>query len=251
MSAQVSSRNLRTAASSSLEIRLCRSSCAEIRVRAVKGMAWPGEATIEVSVIWLGRSRDQDQRILDGAAVRAITPTLDPVGVVTGVPNRLAANAGAAFIGTYPLGMGFAMPPDEAYELIARDERNARVLFPYLNGEDLNSRPDCSGSRWIINFRDWPLELAEQYPLCLDRVARLVKPERLSNADRKRREVWWQFTRPTLELYRAIKDLDRVLIIALTSRTMMPTFVAAGQVYSQETVVFPTSDAAALSLRSS
>src|SRR6266581_346959 len=32
MSAQVSSRNLRTAASSSLEIRLCRSSCAEIRV---------------------------------------------------------------------------------------------------------------------------------------------------------------------------------------------------------------------------
>ena len=33
MSAQVSSRNLRTAASSSLEIRLCRSSCAEIRAR--------------------------------------------------------------------------------------------------------------------------------------------------------------------------------------------------------------------------
>ncbi len=37
MSAQVSSRNLRTAASSSLEIRLCRSSCAEIRASVTPG----------------------------------------------------------------------------------------------------------------------------------------------------------------------------------------------------------------------
>ena len=31
-------------------------------------------------------------------------------------------------------------------------------LFPYLNGEDLNSRPDQSPSRWVINFFDWPLD---------------------------------------------------------------------------------------------
>ncbi|MEZ5320494.1 MAG: hypothetical protein R2698_00095 [Microthrixaceae bacterium] len=28
------------------------------------------------------------------------------------------------------------------------------MLFPFLNGEDLNSRPDCSPSRWVIDFND-------------------------------------------------------------------------------------------------
>ena len=32
--------------------------------------------------------------------------------------------------------------------------RNAEVLFPYLNGEDLNQRPDASASRWVIDFND-------------------------------------------------------------------------------------------------
>ncbi len=35
--------------------------------------------------------------------------------------------------------MGFVLSPDEAQALIAKDLRNKDVLFPYLNGEDLNS----------------------------------------------------------------------------------------------------------------
>ena len=35
------------------------------------------------------------------------------------------------------LGMGFVMTPEEAQALIDRDPRNREVLFPYLNGEDL------------------------------------------------------------------------------------------------------------------
>ncbi len=49
---------------------------------------------------------------------------------------------------------------------------------PYLNGEDLNSRPDQSPSRWVINFHDWPLERAETYPDCMKIVREKVKPER-------------------------------------------------------------------------
>jgi hypothetical protein len=50
------------------------------------------------------------------------------------------------------LGMGFILDVAEAQEWIATDPRNADVLFPYLNGEDLNSRPDASASRWVIDF---------------------------------------------------------------------------------------------------
>ena len=95
--------------------------------------------------------------------------------------------------------MGFVLEPDEAKRLIEKNASNKDVLFPYLNGEDLNSRPDQSPSRWVINFRDWSLERAETYPDAIDIVRRLVKPKRDTNKDRSRRELWWRFTRPAPE----------------------------------------------------
>ena len=61
--------------------------------------------------------------------------------------------------------MGFVLDIAEAQEWIATDPRNVEVLFPYLNGEDLNSRPDSSASRWVIDFNDWPEERARQFTL--------------------------------------------------------------------------------------
>ena len=73
------------------------------------------------------------------------------------------------------------------------------MLYPYLNGEDLNSRPDQSPSRWIINFHDWPLEHAELYPDCMNIVKEKVKPERERKNDKGEYalrkplpEKWWQ-----------------------------------------------------------
>ena len=79
--------------------------------------------------------------------------------------------------------------PKRPNELIAKNPRNKDVLFPYLNGEDLNSRPDQSPSRWVINFFDWPLDrdsapndyegpVAADYPDCLAIIEQKVKPEK-------------------------------------------------------------------------
>ena len=86
---------------------------------------------------------DAAERLADGIAVRRITPSLDPASRASGNPKRLAANAGISFEGSKLDGMGFTMEPERAHELIEQDARNADVLFPYLNGQDLNSRPDC------------------------------------------------------------------------------------------------------------
>ena len=83
-------------------------------------------------------------------------------GRVTGNPYRLKTNEGRSFQGSIILGMGFVMTPDKALAIIDKDSRNGDVLFPYLNGEDLNSRPDQSASRWVINFRDWPLDRTQK-----------------------------------------------------------------------------------------
>ncbi|MGW5055171.1 type IIL restriction-modification enzyme MmeI [Actinokineospora sp. NPDC004072] len=149
------------------------------------------------------------------------------------------------------LGKGFILTPDQADALLQRDPRNQDILFPYLNGEDLNTRPDCTASRWVINFHDWPEERARTYPDAFAIIERDVKPERAKNNDQRRREIWWRFTRPAMDLYNAIADLDRILVVARVSKTALPVFVRTGQVVSETAVVFATDDFADLALLSS
>jgi hypothetical protein len=226
---------------------------AEIR-RAVKSQPWPSRsAVLQYCAIWTSRAPVPAElpRCLDGQPVRAVTASLDPASRTPGHPERLAVNRDITFIGSYILGMGFTMGPDEAQALIAENPRNADVLFPYLNGEDLNQRPDCSARRWVINFHDWPEARASTYPECFDQVVRLVKSERAGNTDRRRREIWWRFTRPVPDLYATITDHQRVLVIARVSKVVLPVMVPTGQVFSEATVVFATDDLGMLALLSS
>ncbi|MFJ2567794.1 type IIL restriction-modification enzyme MmeI [Streptomyces sp. NPDC087568] len=164
---------------------------------------------------------------------------------------RLVSNRGKSFQGANVLGKGFILSPQQAEDLIQRDPRNRDVLFPYLNGEDLNSRPDCSASRWVINFHDWPEERAREYPEVFAIVERDVKPERLKNNNRQRREIWWRFTRPAMDLYRAISSRERVLVVALVSRTVMPARVPSRQVLSHKLAVFASASDGDLAFLSS
>ena len=223
--------------------------------KAIKSRKWPtNSANLEFSAVWTTRAAlgSAAQRVLDDVVVPAITASLDPASRVTGAAHRLAANSNISFQGTNILGLGFTMEPEEAKALIEKDERNRKVLFPYLNGQDVNSRPDCSASRWVINFQDWPEEEARTYPDCYDQVLRLVKPEREANRySRAARECWWLFERSRPELYRAIEVLPRVIVITRVSKTVMPVIVPTGQVISEAVVVFATGDTAMLALLSS
>lgn len=214
-------------------------------------ISWRGTASLEVSLVWVGHAPDEEPRTLDGRQVRAITPSLDPESRVSGNPHRLAANADQSFQGSNILGLGFTMPPGAAQELISKDPRNRDVLFPYLIGDDLNSRPDCSASRWVINFHDWPIGQAQEYEDCFALVEQKVKPAREKNNRKVRRERWWQFAERAPSLYEAITDLDRVLVIARVSKTGLPQFVSIGQVMSEQIVVFAVDRDAYLTLLSS
>jgi hypothetical protein len=219
--------------------------------RAVKSQPWPGTAAVQVSLLWIGRAAEDETLVLDETVVRGITPSLDARSRVTGNPHRLVANRGQSFQGSIVLGMGFVLPPERAQELIERDPRNKDVLFPYLNGEDLNSRPDCSASRWVINFHDWPEERARSYPEVFDIVERDVKPVRMTNNRPARRDRWWQYAERAPSLYESIAGLDRVLVVALVSRTVMPAGVSSKQVLSHKLGVFALEGADQLALLSS
>ena len=208
--------------------------------RAIPSRKWPGQANLEVAHIWLRRGGWAGAYILDDLAVNGITSQLQRPGRVLGKPHALAANAGKGYIGSYVLGMGFVLEPHKAQNLLDEDPSYREVLFPYLNGEDLNSRWDQSPSRWAINFHDWPIEKAAQYTACFEIVERLVRPQRSTLNRKVYREVWWQYAEKQKALYADIAGLKRVLVRTQTSRTQVGAFVPSGWIYGHKLVVFAT-----------
>jgi hypothetical protein len=154
----------------------------------------------------------------------------------------LAESTRRAFQGSNGLGQGFFLTDAEAAELLQRDPRNADVLRRFLVAEDLTQRPDQSPGRWVINFSTWPLERAEQYADCMAIVREKVKPVRATNRDARRRKLWWQFTRPTADLYDAIQGFDRVLVGPAVSKFWFVVWCPNGIVYSHRTFVFNLND---------
>ena len=206
--------------------------------RAVPSRKWPGEANLEVAHVWLRNGSWNDTYILNDVKVESITAFLTSPGKALGKPYRLITNAGKSFQGSIVLGIGFVLKPEEAYALIEKDPRNKDVLFPYLNGEDLNSSPDQSPRRWIINFRDWTLEQAESYPDCMKIVREKVEPERRKNNRQVYRDRWWHYAEKRPALYSSIERIDRVLVKAQVSKTWGWAFVPKEYVYDAKLLIF-------------
>jgi len=221
---------------------------------------WPGRAAVVTSRVHMHKGEWHGARSIFGRPVPFISPFLSDREVWT--PKRLKANEGIAFQGSIVLGMGFVITEEEARDMIRKDPRNRDVLFPYLNGEDLNSDPEQKPSRWVINFWDWPEERAKKYREPYEIVKAKVKPERMRQNDRGGREYWWRFLRPRPELYHAIgrghhferhpdgwcrneRSFDRVAVIARVSKTAAFSFVPNNYVASDATVVL-ASDASEL-----
>ncbi|WP_206530068.1 Eco57I restriction-modification methylase domain-containing protein [Nordella sp. HKS 07] len=163
---------------------------------------WPGAAAVVTSRVHILKGIWNAARSLLGRPARYISPFLSDREEWS--PKKLKANEGIAFQGSIVLGMGFVLTPDDAQRMLDADPRNADVIFPYLNGEDLNSDSEQRPSRWVINFWDWPEDRARKYPLPYVWLEDHVKEERLVKNDRVAREKWWLPLRARPELYHAI-----------------------------------------------
>ncbi|MFH9734620.1 Eco57I restriction-modification methylase domain-containing protein [Streptomyces sp. NPDC017260] len=220
--------------------------------RAVKAQPWSGTAAVMVSLLWLAEKLSEGETsILDGNEVRGITSGLDSASRVSGVPYRLAANEAQSYQGSNVLGKGFVLESEQARELLTKRPQNKDVLFPFLGAEDLNSRPNCTASRWVINFHDWPRERAAEYVDVFAIAERDVKPVRETNNRQVYREYWWQYGEKRPAMLDAIADLDQVIVIALHTKLLTPARVPTSQVFSHGLCVISTQSEAALATLSS
>lgn len=211
---------------------------------AIKTMPWPSKSSVlECCVVWATPAEVRSKR--------EVATSLDPASRASGAAERLAANRGVAFQGTTILGVGFTMDAEEGQRLVEEDDRNRAVLFPYLNGQDLNSHPTFAASRWVINFHDWPEERAKSYPELYERVRCFVKPDRDRNNRKVYRDYWWQFAERRPAMVRATQAFSRLIVITLVSKTVMPVMVPTGQVFSHMLGVFASDDVGMLAALSS
>ena len=218
---------------------------------AVRSMKWPGLAAVEVALVTIHKGLWNDKFILDQNEVQHITTYLDNQAII-GEPFSLRSNSKKSFIGSYILGMGFILSQEEAQKLISKDPKNKDVLFPFLNGQDLNNNIDQSPSRWVINFFDWEEKKAKEYPDCFEIIERLVKPERTRwKKDKDGNDIvgtyalrkplpekWWIYGEKRPALYGTIAPLHRVLVHSRVTKTHAYGFFSNNMVFSEATIIF-------------
>lgn len=167
---------------------------------------WPGKAAVVTSRVHIRKGKWQGQCTLSSKPAPHISPFLSDREEWS--PQQLKANANIAFQGSIVLGMGFVLTDEQAAVMLAEDERNREVIFPYLNGDDLNSHPEQKPSRWVINFWDWSEERAATYTAPYEWIKKHVYPERLEKSKSKSyrtiMSMWWQHWNVRPGLYKAI-----------------------------------------------
>jgi hypothetical protein len=218
---------------------------------------WPGKAAVVTSRVHLRRGTWKAASRLLNRVVRAISAFLSEGEDWS--PTALQINSGKAFQGSTVLGDGFVLSPADANRMLDADPKNADVVFPYLNGQELNNDPDQNPSRYVINFWDWPEDRARDYPEPFQWIEHNVLPERLQKSTQKSYKdimsMWWLHWRPRSELYHAIgrgkdfirhpdrcdrsmRPLGRVLAVTRVSKTLAFSFVSPTFIYSDATVIF-------------
>ncbi|MGH2447063.1 MAG: type IIL restriction-modification enzyme MmeI, partial [Chloroflexota bacterium] len=208
--------------------------------RAVKSEKWPNDASLEIAKLWLHRDEWKGPVVLDNLPVKHISTSLRAVASDRPAPHALEVNAGIAHKGTETMGLGFLISPEQASDLIQQDARNAEVVKPYLNGDDLYG-PTPKASRWVLDFGELSTDEAARFAGPWRIAEEQVLPERLAKDGKKYPKLWshwWQFWRRRADLYEALRTQDIAFALVRHTPYPVPVFTDPRAVYSDALIIF-------------
>jgi hypothetical protein len=206
--------------------------------RAISRLKWPGAAQVQVSCVHIYTGKGL-LSTLDGRIVPFIDASLSEADIAQKDPQRSAQNSEASYVGSYISGDGFILTPREKEELIQRCPKEAKIIFPFIGGADLNRRIQIKPDRFIINFYPLDEHDAAKFECCYGRVQQLVKPHRQQVKRERRSKIWWLFADQQAGLYSNIhkRNLHRVLGITMTAMQFKFDWIPANYVFDQTIVV--------------
>jgi len=212
--------------------------------RAVSSSKWPGiSANLEVSHLWLHRGFWGGKFILNNFEVSGISPSLTEGQNSSLQVNILSENSDRCFQGSVLLGTGFILTIEESQKLIENNPIYKEVLFPFLVGEDVTSRPDQSPSRWVIQFDERSAIESQSYKDVWEIAERKIQPERASKDPKKYPRIvneWWKHRSNPQQLYPRIKNISSVLVMPLHSKYLFVSVQPNTYIYSHALCAIPT-----------
>ena len=208
---------------------------------AVRGIRWPGRANLVVSLVALHKGDWRGKRALDGREVLVINAYFEDSETV-GEPQVLLDCGDMVFTGYHFWGDGFVLTHTEAATLTRTNSRNAEVIFPLINGDEINNVPDQKPGRSIINFSDWTIDKARTYVEPFEIVERLVRPFRQEKNRERTRLYWWQYAEVRPGMRRALKkrELSKCFVSARTTKHLCFSMSSTRYVFSDALNVLTT-----------
>ncbi len=205
----------------------------------VRAVRWPGKAKLVVSVLSIHKGEWLGVKVIDGVEVGYISTRFEAEKDI-GEPFGLRANERCMYNGSFFLGDGFILTHEEAAGLVNEDERNREVVYPLINGREINNHPTHAPERQIIDFHDWPIERAREFQSPFRRIEELVKPVRDTDNREVRRVRWWQYAEQSKSLYANIQGLSHCFVTARTTKYLAFSAMPNGVVFTNALYVFTT-----------
>ncbi|QDT84771.1 Eco57I restriction-modification methylase domain-containing protein [Gimesia chilikensis] len=214
---------------------------------AKKRLRWPGFAAVVVSVIHVQKGNTKGPCFVDGKEFESVTAFLFHAGGNDN-PKTLRVNTKKCYAGVYVLGMGFTFDDTDSTgvtssladmnRLIESDPNNAKRIFPFIGGSEVNTSPTHSNHRYVINFGEMNEDEARKWPDLIKIVEEKVKPARLKQKREIRKRYWWRFGEPSPSLFKSVERLERVLVQCRISPQFAFTFLSPNQVFDISLNVF-------------
>jgi hypothetical protein len=202
----------------------------------VRSLKWPGAAKLVISLISIFKGEWKKICHLDNDKSDYINSYFANESIIK--PYNILSNKNKAFIGSNFSGSGFILTANEKDVLISKDIKNKDVIFPLLNGDDLNKEPIQSNTRYIINFFDWSEEIAKNYEEPYRIIKEKVFPERQKQKEKIGKEKWWQYMRARTDLYLKIKTKINCFAAARTSKYMSFSACPTNIIFTDATVIY-------------
>jgi hypothetical protein len=203
---------------------------------AVRSIPWPGRANVQVSLLSVTKAPWLGKRFLDGKQVDAISSRLDDtLDAMSPIP--LNANGNRIAQGTIFLGEGFVLSPTDTSRFVKDDPRCIEAIRPLIKGQELNNAPAQEPGSMIIDFGTRGIDHAQRFPLLLERVERLVKPQRSKDGDPG---AWWQHWRSRPELYATIRPLPRCFASAVVTKYLSFSAAPTNIIFTHKVYVLMT-----------
>jgi len=208
-------------------------------IYANSNIKWPGNAAVTVTLFSITKNNKIAASFIGTRTVKSINANLTDFEILNN-PNKLISNRKIGLVGSYLYGEGFILDIKDARDIINSDSKYTKVLFPYLNGKDLNDSPDLRAKRYVINFFDWEEKQAKEFPICFKILEETVKIEREKiYKEAKQVHEWdfWKYWDKREDDYKSIKEFENVIVTARTSKTLAFAFVKNDSVYSSNLTI--------------